>query len=155
MVEERPLVCAAVNTGPARRARKVLAEEYQHMNEHTQEHRDYGFVAGLLTGTFVGAGLAIWFAPRVASELRERVTTSARRLGQRASDQYEQVSTRVDEAVADLTRKGQDVRDEVADAVARGAHEVERYATAAKSDRQNASRKHSAADRSASKPHSL
>jgi gas vesicle protein len=32
-------------------------------------------------------------------------------------------------------RQGQDVRDDVADAVARGAREVERYATAAKSDR--------------------
>jgi hypothetical protein len=39
--------------------------------------------------------------------------------------------------------------------VARGAHEVERYATAAKSDRVAEARKHSAADRSASKPHSL
>ena len=46
-----------------------------------------------------------------------------------------QASTRVGETVEDLTRKGQDVRDNVADAVARGAHEVERFATAAKSGR--------------------
>jgi len=32
-------------------------------------------------------------------------------------------------------RQGQDVRDDVAEAVARGAREVERYATAAKSER--------------------
>jgi gas vesicle protein len=125
------------------------------MNTPTQEHRDYGFVIGLLTGTFVGAGLAMWLAPRLASELRERMTDSARRLGQRASEQYQQASTRVGEAVDELTRKGQGVRDDVAEAVARGAHEVERYATAAKSDRVAETRKHSPADRSASTPHSL
>ena len=66
------------------------------MNEHhTQEHRDYGFVIGLFTGTVVGAGLAIWLVPRLGSELRERVTGSARRFGQRASEQYQQASTRV------------------------------------------------------------
>jgi gas vesicle protein len=124
------------------------------MNALTQEHRDHRFVIGLLTGTFVGAGLAMWFAPRLASELRERMTDSARSLGQRASDQYQQASTRVGQAVDELARKGQGVRDDVADRVARGAHEVargaqevERYATAAKSDR--------VTDRSPSKPHPL
>ena len=125
------------------------------MNAHTQEHRDYGFVTGLLTGTFVGAGLMIWLAPRMASELRQGMTDSARSLGKRASEQYQQANTRVGEAVDELTRKGQDVLDDVADAVARGAHEVERYATAAKSDRVAETRRHSPADRSASTPHSL
>ena len=117
------------------------------MNAQTREHRDYGFVIGLVTGTFVGAGLAVWFAPRLASELRERLTDSARSLGNRASDRYQQASTRVGEVVDEITRKGQGVRDDVAGAVARGArevargahevergaHEVERYAKAAKS----------------------
>ena len=125
------------------------------MNGHTQEPRDYGFVSGLLTGTFVGAGLLIWLAPRMASELRQGMTDSARSLGTRASEQYQQASTRVGEAVDELAKNGQGVRDDVAEAVARGAHEVERYATAAKSDRVTKARKHSAANRSASKPHSL
>jgi gas vesicle protein len=123
------------------------------MNEEarTQERRDYGFMTGLLTGTLVGAGLAIWLAPRLASELCQRMTDSARSLGDRASEQYQQASTRVSEAVNELARKGQDVRDEVAETVARGAHEVERYATAAKSDRVTDAEKDSAADRSASR----
>jgi gas vesicle protein len=104
------------------------------MNGHMQEQRGYGFVIGLLTGTFVGAGLAMWLAPRSASELRQRLTDSATRLGKRASDHYQQASTRVGDAVDELTRQGRGVRDDVADAVARGAHEVERYATAAKTD---------------------
>jgi gas vesicle protein len=102
------------------------------MNRLTHEHRGYGFVIGLLTGTFVGAGLAMWLAPGSASELRQRMTDSAMRLRKRASEQYQQASTCVGEAVDELTRKGRDARDDVADAVAGGAHEVERYATAAK-----------------------
>jgi gas vesicle protein len=105
------------------------------MNAHGQEHRDYGFAIGLIAGTFVGAGLAVWLAPRLAAELRARLKDSAEGLRSRASQQYAQASTRVGEAVDELTRKGQGVRDDMADAVARGAREVERFATAAKSDR--------------------
>ena len=124
------------------------------MKENTQEPRDYRFMLGLLAGTVVGAGLAIWFAP-LASEVRDRMTESARSLRKRASEQYQQASEGVGDAIDGLTRKGQDVRDDLADAVARGAHEVERYATAAKSDRVADVKKHSAADRSAVAPRSL
>ena len=124
------------------------------MNAHTQEHRDYGFMIGLLAGTFVGAGLAMWLVPRAASELRHRIRGSARSLGQRASDQYQKASARAGEALDEITRKGQGVRDDVADAVARGAHEVERFATAAKTDPVAETRKGSAADRPASKSRS-
>jgi gas vesicle protein len=81
------------------------------MTEQIQKRRDYGFAIGLMAGTFVGAGLAMWLAPKAAAELRSRVG----------------------EAVDELTEKGQGVRDDVADVVARGAHEVERFAVAAKS----------------------
>ena len=97
------------------------------MNSHLQERRNYSFAMGMLAGTFVGAGLAILFAPRI-SALQEQLTESARTLGRQAS-------TRVGETVESITRKGQDVRDGVADVVARGAHEVERFATAAKTGR--------------------
>jgi gas vesicle protein len=103
-------------------------QEHQYMNAHTPARNDHRFAIGLMAGTVVGAGLALWFAPRLAAELRERVTESARRLGTQASDSYQQASARVGEAVEDLTRKGQHVRDDVAGAVARGAHEVERFA---------------------------
>jgi gas vesicle protein len=93
------------------------------MNEMTQRPEDYRFVLGLVMGTFVGAGLAMWLAPR-------------------ASKKYQQVSARVGEKVADFTQRGRDVRDDIAGAVARGAHEVahgalevERAATAATSRR--------------------
>ena len=105
------------------------------MNTPTQGPRDYRFAIGLLAGTFVGAGLMMWLAPRSTAELRERVTKSAKKFGTRAAEQYQQANAGLGDAVDDLTRRGQDVRDNLAGAVARGAHEVERFATAAKSDR--------------------
>ena len=104
---------------------------------------------GLLAGTCIGAGLAMLFAPRSGSDLRQRMADSAKDLGERASAQYQQASTRVGRTVDDLTRKGRDVRNDVADTVARGAKEVEQFATAAKSAIDN--RKSSTADRSSSK----
>jgi gas vesicle protein len=101
------------------------------MDTYRQEPRDHRFLIGLIAGSFVGAALAMWLAPRSAPELRGRLTDPAKGLG-----------TRVGEKVDELTRNGQDVKDDVADAVARGAHEVargahvvEHYATAAKSAR--------------------
>ena len=82
------------------------------MNEQPLDRRDYRFLIGLMAGTVVGAGLAMWLAPNAASELRARVANSAKALGKRASD----------------------IRDEVAGAVATGAQEVERFAKAAKAE---------------------
>jgi gas vesicle protein len=100
------------------------------MDTQTPEHRRYGFVVGLVAGACVGAGLALWLAPRAASELGERLTDSARGLGERASERLREVNARVGDAVDELTRTGQGVRDEVAGVVARSAREVERFATA-------------------------
>ena len=93
------------------------------------------FLMGLITGSAIGAALAIYFAPRLASELRQRVTDSATGLGNAASKGLQNVATRVADVVDrvadvadDVTRRGQAVRDDVADAVGRGAHEVGRGA---------------------------
>jgi gas vesicle protein len=109
-------------------------QEHRVQEHRVQDQRAYGFAIGLATGAAVGVGLALCFAPRLASELRQRVTDSARDLGQRASDQYQQTSARIGGAVEELARHGAGVRDRAADAVARGAREVERVAVAAKSD---------------------
>jgi gas vesicle protein len=102
-------------------------------NTPTQAPRDYRFVIGLLAGTAIGAGLALWLAPRAADEIRGRIKDSARNLGARAADQYDQASSSVGNAVDELARTGQGVRDHLADAVVRGAHQVEGFAKAAKS----------------------
>jgi len=104
------------------------------MHTDSQQPQVFGFAFGLITGALVGAGLAWWLTPGSATELRARVTTSARGLGKRAAETYDDASGRVGDAVDQLTRKGNRLRDDVAEKVARGAHEVERFAVAAKSD---------------------
>jgi gas vesicle protein len=91
------------------------------------------FLVGLMAGTAIGAGLALAFAPRMTSEIRERLTGSATDLGEAASRGYQQASTRVADAVDNVTERAQAVRDDVADAIGRGAREVEQFAEAAKS----------------------
>ena len=102
--------------------------------EDTREPRHFGFLIGMATGTMVGAGLMMWLAPRSSSELRQRVSDSARAFGQQASDHLQQTSTRVGEAVGQVTRTGQSVRNDVAGAFARGAHQVERFAKTVAAD---------------------
>ncbi len=102
------------------------------MSPENNDHRNHRFLTGLVMGTFVGTGLTILLIPRAASELGQRVSNSAKALRKRASKRYEHASSRVADAVEDLTKKTQGVRDDVADVVARGAHEVERVAKAVK-----------------------
>jgi gas vesicle protein len=105
------------------------------MGEQTETHRGHGFVIGLAAGTVAGACLAMWLAPRAASELRGRVTESARRVGTDAASRYREVSARVSAAVVGATEAGQDARDRLADVVVRGAKAMERQATATRSNR--------------------
>lgn len=90
------------------------------------------FLVGLMAGTAIGAGLALAFAPRSGSELRERLTGSATDLGEAASRGYQRVSTRIADAVENVTERAQAVRADVADAIGSGLREVEQPAEAAK-----------------------
>ena len=94
--------------------------------------RDYGFAIGLVLGSVVGAALGMFFAPRAAVELRKRAADSARSIGAAASNQYHQAAARAGDVVDEIAKKGQDLRDDLADAVVRGAKDVERYAKNAK-----------------------
>ncbi len=107
---------------------------YTRIQDNNTNHRG-SFLMGLITGSAIGAGLALCFAPRLASEFRQRVSDSTTDLRNAASTGLQDVATRVADVVdrvADLadgvTRGGQAVRDDVADAVGRGAHEVGRGA---------------------------
>lgn len=112
-------------------------------------------VLGLIAGSAIGAGLTMYFAPRLTSALRQRVSDSTTDLRNAASDGLQNLATRVAGVVDrvadvadDVTRRGQAVRDDVADAVGRSAHqvgrgareivrgarEVEQFAMAAKTD---------------------
>ena len=115
-------------------AQPKVEQEIRLMESNSQQSQGLGFMFGLMVGTLVGAGLTLWLTPGSAAELRNRVTDDAKALGKRASDGYDEASGRVGNAVDALARKGNRVRDDVAEAVVRGAHEVERFAVAAKSE---------------------
>ena len=102
------------------------------MQEYAGNRHSNGFVYGLIAGGVIGAGLAIAFAPRLASELRQRVKQSAADLTNAASQKYQDVGARITGVVDGVTAKGQAMRDDVADAVGRGAREVEHFAMASK-----------------------
>ena len=83
----------------------------------TREESGHGslFLVGLMAGTAIGAGLALAFAPRPGSEIRERLTKSATDLGQAASREYQRVGTRVGDAVEKVTERAQTIRDDGCD----------------------------------------
>ena len=105
------------------------------MDSQPRNGGNNGLLIGLIAGGVIGAGLAIVFAPRIA-ELRQRLMASATDLSQAASQRYRVVSTRVAGVVDEVTARGQTVRDEVADAVGRGARQIEQIALASKTGRQ-------------------
>ena len=109
--------------------------------QDNSSNRGGSFLLGLITGSAVAAGLAIYFSPRLALELRQRATDAATGLRNAASDRFQSGATRAADVVErvadvadDLTRRGQAARDDVADGVARGAREVEQFAKASKTE---------------------
>ena len=97
-----------------------------------QANRNSGFVIGLLAGGVVGAGLGWLFAPRL-SALGRQTADSLRSLGAAAGDRYQEAGERLTAVVDDITAKGQELRDQMSDAVIHGAQAVEHHAANMKS----------------------
>ena len=98
------------------------------MNRHAQKKHDPGFVTGLVAGAALGAGLTMYFAPKISAQIRKRVAASATDLRETVSEYCDAVRTGVSDTVEELANQGQKVRDAAADIVTRGAHEVGRGA---------------------------
>src|SRR5437867_8564676 len=81
------------------------------------------FVMGLLTGTVLGAGLGMLFAPKAGSELRGQISEQAGNLKNTASEGYRKAT----EAAGDWADRGREMYDKARDAVSRGTEEAERY----------------------------
>jgi gas vesicle protein len=81
------------------------------------------FVMGLLTGTVLGAGLGMLFAPKSGSELRNQLSEQAGNLANTAQEGYR----RAQESASDLADRGREIYDKTRDAVSRGADEAQRY----------------------------
>ena len=117
------------------------------------------FVMGLLTGTVLGAGLGMLFAPKAGADLRNQVRDTAGNLANNASDGYRraaetagQYAERGRDMAGDLAgrareaaetashyaERGRDMAGDLAgrarEAVAKGAEEAHRYVRDAKAD---------------------
>jgi gas vesicle protein len=80
------------------------------------------FVMGLLTGTVLGAGLGMLFAPKPGSELRNQISEQAGSLANSATEQVRRAS----DAASDLADRGRDIYGKARDAVSRGAEDAQR-----------------------------
>src|SRR6188474_1463896 len=108
-------------------------------DRYGQEGGDGGsFVMGLLTGTVLGAGLGMLFAPKAGSELRGQLSEQAGNLANSASEGYKKASEvasegykKASEAATEWAGKGKeagrDIYDRTKDAVNRGTEEAQRY----------------------------
>jgi|SRR5215471_9404249 len=81
------------------------------------------FVMGLLTGTVLGAGLGMLFAPKSGSELRNQLSTQAGNLANTASEGVR----RAQDAAGEWADRGREMYDKARDAVSRGADEARNY----------------------------
>jgi gas vesicle protein len=81
------------------------------------------FVMGLLTGTVLGAGLGMLFAPKAGSDLRNQISEQAGNLANTASEGYRKAS----ENAGQWAERGKEMYDKARDAVSRGADEAQRY----------------------------
>jgi len=86
-----------------------------------------GFMVGLLTGTVLGAGLGMLFAPKSGTELRGQISESASHVGRAASEQYQKVSGAANEMANRGREMGREVVGRAKEAMNRGAEEARRY----------------------------
>jgi gas vesicle protein len=78
---------------------------------------------GLLTGTVLGAGLGMLFAPRAGAELRSQLSEQAGNMANQASEGYRRAS----ESAGQWAEKGREVYNKASEAVAKGAEDAQKY----------------------------
>ena len=66
------------------------------------------FVMGLLTGTVLGAGLGMLFAPRAGSELRNQLAEQAGTLATNAQEGYRRASETAQDSIRRASETAQD-----------------------------------------------
>jgi gas vesicle protein len=93
------------------------------------------FVLGLLTGTVVGVGLGMLFAPKAGSELRKQLSDHADALANEAQEGFRrstlnagQWAEKGKEAAGEWAERGKDLYGRAREAVSRGADEAQQAA---------------------------
>ncbi|MFB3853578.1 MAG: YtxH domain-containing protein [Vicinamibacterales bacterium] len=97
-----------------------MAHEY---DDETQSGG--GFMMGLLTGTVLGAGLGMLFAPKAGSELRGQISETAISAKESASHGLRRAS----DTASHLAERGRDMMSKARDAVGRGTEEAKHRAS--------------------------
>jgi len=82
------------------------------------------FVMGLLTGTVLGAGLGMLFAPKAGTDLRSQVREQAGNLATSASDGYRRAS----ETAGQYAERGRDMAGDLAGRAREAAEAAGQYA---------------------------
>ena len=92
------------------------------------------FVMGLLTGTVLGVGLGMLFAPKAGSELRNQLSEQAGALANQAQEGYRKAAENAGqwaekgkEAAGEWVERGKDMYGKASEAVSRGAEEAEKH----------------------------
>src|SRR6185436_965148 len=92
------------------------------------------FVMGLLTGTVLGAGLGMLFAPKAGAELRGQISEQAGNLANQASEGYRRASENAGQwvekgkdAAGEWSERGKDIYGKAKEAVNKGADEAQKY----------------------------
>jgi gas vesicle protein len=81
------------------------------------------FIVGLLTGTVLGAGLGLLFAPKSGGELRGQLSESASSMRRAASERLHKVAGAASEVADRGQEMGSGVMARATEAVDRGAEE--------------------------------
>jgi gas vesicle protein len=89
------------------------------------------FVAGLITGTLVGAALGTLFAPRRGDELRGQMAESAANVGNAVTKTATDIGDAVSKTVDSWSQRGREVYERGRDAAAQASDQVTRAASEA------------------------
>ena len=102
-----------------------MADGFDRFNQDLRSAEGGGgsFVMGLLTGTVLGAGLGMLFAPKAGTELRSQLSEQAANLGNTASEG----ARRAGESASQWAERGREMYNKASDAVAKGAEEAQKY----------------------------
>ena len=99
-------------------------------HDRREEGRSGGgsFVMGLLTGTVLGAGLGMLFAPKAGAQLRGQIAEQTGSLATSATEGYRNAAETAAAWAEKGREKGRELYDKGREAVAKGADEAQRYA---------------------------
>jgi hypothetical protein len=87
-----------------------MTEGFDRYDREEQESGGGSFMMGLLTGTVLGAGLGMLFAPKAGTDLRNQLGEQANSLGRAAGEQYRRASEAASGVVDKAREKVEQVR---------------------------------------------